>query len=244
MPSCDVLRQNDRETPSYCADILAKFGQNHLGENIYRVVWSEAVTETVGGMWEERARQGDSNRLERRGQMLMDSNPVILKRPSYKTVSKYPDYLGDKARWVLEKWLPCSYSPEVWYMKFYDVEADMCLSGPYPEHGEFWCSKILSDRGGYMECTADAVEYYARLVAAADEYPEHAKKEAYEEREKRKKREYDNRFDAVFRDAMPVGGVTALYSGPGRKTNRKSVDDVKILPVPAHLRGRKGSSQL
>jgi hypothetical protein len=241
----DVTAQYDRETPSFCQDILRKFGQNHLGENIYQIIWSEVPTETVGGMWEERADPTKGTSVVRRGKMLMDSNPVIKKHPCYKEISKYPDFKGDKARWILEKWLPCSFSPEIWHWKFYDSASGLYLSGPYPEHGEYWFSKVLTDRGNYIECTADVVEYYARLIAAADEYPEHAKREAYEERQKRKQREYDNRFDDIFHDAQVAGGTMSLFQAvSGPKTNRKSVDDVKFVEAPAHLPKTPGNRQL
>ncbi len=241
----DVIAQYDREVPSFCADILRKFGQNYLGENIYRIIWSESQTETIGGMWEERADPTKGTTIVRKGKMLMDSNPVIRKHAYYKEVSKYQDYKGDKARWILEKWLPCSFSPFLWHYKFYDPASGLYLSGPYPEHGEYWFSKVLTDRGAYVECTADLVEYYARQIAAADEYPEHAKREAYEERQKRMQKDYDNRFDAIFHDAMPAGGVTKMFQAvSGPKTNRKSTEDVKFAEVPDRLKGRTGHSQL
>jgi hypothetical protein len=242
---CDVLRQYDRQTPSFCTDILRKFGQNDYGQNIYRVVWSESVFELIGGMWEERANPNLGTSVVRRGNMLVDTNPVIAKRPAYKLVSKYPDYKGKEGRWILEKWLPCSFSRATWDDKFLEIESGLHLSGPYPEHGEYWCSKVITDRGAYVEPTADLIEIYARQIAAADEYPAHAKREAYAERQARKQREYDNRFDAIFHDCMPAGGVTKLFQAvSGPKTNRKSVDDVKIAPVPKKLRGRTGHSQL
>jgi hypothetical protein len=238
----DVLRQYDRPTPSYIHDILSKFGQNPRGENVYRLVWSESVTETIGGVWEDRAREG-SNTLVRKGRMLMDSNPVIQKSYGYRVVSKYPDLKGDKARWVLEKWLPCSYSSDIWEWLYFDPESDCYLSGPYPEAGEYWCSRVLSDHGDFMEATADAVEYYARLVAAGDEYADWQKREADEARKAKSKRDYDNNFDAVFDDCQPVGGVAAVFSGPGRKTNRKSLDDVKFVKAPSWLPQKAGNAQ-
>ena len=244
MPA-DVLRQFDRETPSFSADILRKFGQNPYGENIYRLVWSESVFETIGGMWEERARPNEGNSVVRKGKMLFDSNPVIRKTACYKQVSKYPDYKGKEARWILEKWLPCSFTPWMWEYKFTDPSSGLLISGPYPEHGEYWCSKVITDRGAYVEPTADLTEYYARLVAAGDEYPEHAKRQAREVRLARQQRDYDNRFDALFHDAMPAGGVTKLFQAvSGPKTNRKSVDDVKFAAVPKGLPTTPGNRQL
>lgn len=244
MPT-DVLRQFDRQPPSFCTDILSKFGQNPYGENIYRVVWSESVWETIGGLWEERANPNLGTAIVRRGNMLLDSNPVICKRPAYKTVSKYPDFKGKQGRWILEKWLPCSFSRAMWDWKFFDPPSGLHLSGPYPEHGEFWCSKVITDRGAYVEPTADLIEYYARLVAAGDEYPEHAKREAREVRLARKQREYDNMFDAVYDDAQLAGGTTNLFQAvSGPKTNRKTVDDVKIVAAPKGLPTKSGHRQL
>jgi hypothetical protein len=243
---CDVIRQYDRETPSFCADILRKFGQNPYGENIYRIVWSESVLELMGGLWEERADPTKGTSIVRRGRMLMDSNPIIAKHPGYKWVSKYPDFKGNEARWILEKWLPCSYSPAMWVWKFTEVESGLNLSGPYPEHGEFWCSRVIVDRGAYVDLSADLVEIYARQIAAADEYPDYVKREAREKRELRKQRDYDNMFDAVWDDAQLPGGTHNIFqavSGP-RKTNRKSVDDVKIVAVPKGMPTTAGSRQI
>lgn len=241
----EVTRQYDREAPSFCTDILAKFGQNPYGENIYRIVWSESVFETVGGEWEERADPTKGTSLVRKGNMLVDSNPVLCKHSAYKRVSKYPDYKGDGARWILEKWMPCSYTQAQWKWYFLDPMTGIYTSGPYPEQGEYWCSKILTDRSAYMEVTADVVEYYARLIAAGDEYAEHQKQAAREARKAAEKRDYDNRFDAIFKDAMPAGGVTKLFQAvSGAKTNRKSVDDVKFVEAPKGLPTKAGHSQI
>lgn len=242
--SYDVISQWDREAPSYCRDILEKFGFNPYGEPIYRVVWSETQFETVGGIWEERANPLSGNSIVRRGNMLMESNPVLCKRAAYKQVSKYPDWKGKNGRWILEKWLPCSFTPALWHWKFFNSESGLYTSGPYPEHGEYWCSKVIMDGVNYMEPNADVIEYYARQIQAGDEYSEHQKNAAFEERENRKRREWSNRVDDIFDDSMPVGGVEAIFSGPGRKTNRKSVDDVKIAPVPKGLPTTSGSRQL
>lgn len=241
----DVTQQYDRTAPSYCHDILSKFGQNPYGDDIFRVVWSESQWETIGGVWEERANPLAGNSIVRRGKMLFDSNPVICKISAYKHASKYPDFKGKSGRWILEKWLPCSFSPELWHYKFFDPPSGLYLSGPYPEQGEYWCSKVLTDRGDYVEPTADLIEYYARMIQAGDEYADHQKKEAYEEREKRKKREYDNRFDAIYGDAQLAGGTTNMFQAvSGPKTNRKTVDDVKFAEAPKGLPTKSGHRQL
>lgn len=241
----DVTRQYDRETPGFCADILRKFGQNPYGENIYRIVWSESQFETMGGEWEERLDPTRGTSLIRRGKMLVDSNPILAKHAGYKSVSKYPDYKGKQGRWILEKWLPCSYTPAQWNWFFLDITTGIYSSGPYPEYGEFWCSKVLTDRGDYMEVTADVVEYYARLIAAGDEYADHQKREAQELRRTRKQRDYDNNFDAVWDDSQLAGGTTNLFQAmTGPKTNRKSVDDVKIIDAPKGMPTTPGSRQL
>src|SRR5258708_34792444 len=101
-----VMHQYDRRTPEWTTEVLAKFGQNHYGENIYRVVWGESRMEMVGGLWLNRLHDDESNRLVNRGRMVVDSNPVLSQSAEYRTVPRYPG----KERWVLEKWLPCSYS--------------------------------------------------------------------------------------------------------------------------------------
>lgn len=236
--------QYDRETPAFAAEILSKFGTNDYGEPIFRIVWSETQFETMGGVYEERANPMVSSHITKWGQMLVDSNPVVRINATYKTVTKYPDFQGDKARWILEKWKPCSYSPAQWDYEFLDRSVGIYLSGPYPERGEYWFSKVLTVRGDYLEVTAEFVEYYARLIAAGDEYSDVQKQIAMRTRRERAQKDKNNQFDAVFHDAMPVGGVTAAYSGPGKKTNRRSVDDVKILPVPTGLPTTGGSRQL
>ncbi len=244
MPS-DVIRQFDRQPPSFVADILRKFGQNPYGENIYRLVWSESVFEVIGGMWEERVNPLMGNAVVRRGRMLLESNPVICKKPGYKLVSKYPDFKGKEARWILEKWLPCSFTRAMWDWRFLEPQSGLYLSGPYPEHGEFWCSKVITDRGKYQEPSADLIEYYTRLIAAGDEYPEYAKREAREKRHATKQRDYDNMFDAIYDDAQLAGGTTNLFQAvSGPKTNRKTVDDVKIVNAPRGLPTTPGSRQL
>ena len=61
----------------------------------------------------------------------------------------------------------------------------------------------------------------------------------------RKQRDYDNMFDAVYDDAQLAGGTTNLFQAvSGPKTNRKTVDDVKIVAAPKGLPTKAGHRQL
>jgi len=236
--------QYDRPTPPFAEEILSKLGYNDYGDPIFRIVWSETQFEVMGGVFEERANPNVGTSVTRWGQMIVDTNPVVCKRAAYKLVTKYPDFQGDKARWILEKWKPCSYSPAQWDWEFLDPSTGIYKSGPYPEHGEYWFSKVITDRGAYMDCTAELIEYYSRLIAAGDEYSDVQKQIAMRLRRERAQKEKDQHFDDVFHDAQVAGGTMSLFQAVrGPKTNRKSVDDVKILPVPKGLPTSGGSRQ-
>lgn len=222
------LHSYDRTPPAYCAQILSKFGQNPYGENIFRVVWSESQTELVGGVWEDRVFERGTTIVKDKN-FTRDDNPVIARTAAYRRVLKY----SDAKCWILEKWLPCSYSPWLWNYRFMDVESGLNILGPYPEFGDYHCCYRLTDRGKYREPSAFIIEYYARMIQAGLEYTEAHRKAAFEARIKKQQRDFDNRFDAIFHDSQAAGGTTNLFQAvSGPKTNRKSVDDVKIIERP------------
>ena len=159
--------------------------------------------------------------------MVVDSNPVLSESAEYRTVPRY----RDKHRWVLEKWLPCSYSRDEWYsdQRLVDQKSGLHLLGPYPEQGDYHAAYILEVRGEYVDLSAGLIEYYCRLNEAAREHTDAQRREAIEERIRRERRDWENRFDAIFDDAQPSFGVTSIMSGYGEKTkDRVKPEDVKF----------------
>ncbi len=228
----EVLYQHDRKPPSFCADVLRKFGQNQYGENLYRVVWSESQFELIGGIWHERLNQGESGHIVQTGNFVHESNPTVLENACYKRVPKI-EYDGLPPTYVIEKWVACSYTQEEWYRKFTDPISGLCTLGPYPERGTWqFCFAIgVQDRMIYP--TAAVIEYYARLCEAGKQYSKTENDAAVMERHLKKKREWSQRFDDIFDDAQAAGGTTNLFfstTGPKSK-DRQKVEDVPIIDV-------------
>jgi hypothetical protein len=157
---------------------------------------------------------------------------VLLSSGEYGWQQRYPG----AQRWMLEKWLPTSYSRVEWNTLFAAGAGDSdsslwgkCYLGPYLEHGDYHCSYKLEYRGEYMPLTVAVIEYYARLIEHGKEYTVAQNKFAVEQRLAREKRAWNTRFDAIFDDAQPAFGVTRLMSGYGGKTaDRVKPEDISF----------------
>lgn len=186
--------------------MLAKFGRTPYGQPLFRVVWSET-------------------RMEQ----------VLLHTGEYGWQMRY---LGDPC-WILEKWLAPSYSREEWYRLFSVQVSDpvsnqlwaKCYLGPYLEHGDYHACYRLERYGKPMPLTLAIIEYYARLIEAGREATEAQRRYAIEQRHARERRDWENRFDAIFDDAQPAFGVQAIMSGYGAKTTRVKPEDVSLGSV-------------
>ena len=234
------MRQFDRPTPSFCAEMLSKFGQNPYGENIYRVVWSETQFETVGGTWCDRLRLNEPSHFEQVGNFVRESNPTVAEIPEYRRVAKYPGV----QRWILEKWLAPSYSREDWYSLFMEPSSGLCYLGPYPETGDFHHCYSLERHGQFMPLTIAVVEYYCRLIEAGKEYSVWQRKQAQEERMKREKRAWENRFDAMFDDAQPAFGVSRATSVTPYRVSPENVQLASVDKLPDWLPRKAGFKQI
>jgi hypothetical protein len=225
-----VGKMRSRKAPAWTERVLRRFGVNPQGQNVYRVVWSESRTERTGGMWHDRLKAGEGNHLVAMGNMVVDSNPEIRAVPEYRRVCRYEDFA--EPCWVIEKWLPCSYSREQWYedQRLICQESGLHLLGPYEENmrGDWHFSYKVQQRGKFIPLTAGVLEYYARLCnAGSRNYTETQRKIAIEDRVAREKRDYDNRFDAIFDDSQLAGGTANLFSavsGPKSKDRMKPED--------------------
>jgi len=234
------MKQYDRPTPEFCSRMLAKFGQNPYGENIYRIVWSETQFEFVGGTWEDHLRPDEGSHLVLEGKFLRESNPTIATRAEYRRVPKYPGV----QRWILEKWLPPSCSRSRWYELYTESTSGLCYLGPYMECGDFHHCYRLERLGKFMPLTLAVVEYYSRLIEYGREYTDAQRKQAQEERIAREKRAWETRFDAIFDDAQPAFGVDkSLNVSP----NRVRPEDVKfgdVNKLPAWVPRQAGFRQI
>jgi hypothetical protein len=160
---------------------------------------------------------------------------VLQPSGNYGWQQRYPG----AERWILEKWLPPSYSREQWYRLFSMPVMDdgtgqlmgRCILGPYLEHGDYHCCYKLEFRGEFMPLTVAVVEYYARLIEAGKEYTEVQNKFAIEQRVAKEKRDWENRCDAIFDDAQPAFGVQRIMTGYGAKTSRTKPEDVSLRSV-------------
>jgi hypothetical protein len=105
------------EAPAWCEKLLAQFGKNCYGENIFRVVPSWSRVLLFGGYWED--------------------NGLF----QYRTVPKY----GSKKVWVFERWLPARHygSPQSWASSTSNREGYLSI-GPYPKFGVYECCYLFA----------------------------------------------------------------------------------------------------
>lgn len=149
-------------------------------------------------------------------------------------------YEGDPC-WMLEKWLPTSYSREQWYELFSVKVSDPVSSelwsksylGPYLEFGDYHPCYRLERHGQPMPLTLAIIEYYCRLIEAGKEATAAQKRMAIRERHERAQREWSNRCDDIFDDAQPAFGVQSIMSGYGAKTSRVKPEDVSLASAEA-----------
>jgi len=223
-----VLRQFDRPTPPWVTSQLVKFGTNPYGQPLYRVVWSEGRLEKVGGTWQNRLLQDKPSAIAVTGNFIHETNPVVGESTEYRSVQRYEG----KPCFMLEKWLPTSYSRSQWYELFSEPSSGICYLGPYLEHGDYHPCYRLERDGEPMPLTLAIIEYYVRLIEHGKEYTDVQRRMAIEERQRAAKREWDNRVDAVFDDSQPAFGVQAVMSGYGGKTaDRVKPEDVSLASV-------------
>ena len=130
-----------RRAPESYQQILSKYGQNLLGENILRLVWLPSRCYWVGGYWEVENEFG------------------------YKLMPKY----GVKnERWAIEKWMPPhTYgSPQVWEQQTLSAEGFYQV-GPFPAHGEYESAAVFSvasGPSGFVPLEPGTVDLQARLI--------------------------------------------------------------------------------
>ena len=166
-----------KQAPSWCADILRKYGQNPYGENIFRVVYLPSRSYKVGGYWE------------------------TTQEFTYKRVPKYG---VNEHKWVLEKWLPASTygSPEWWDFQTGTNEGFLGC-GPFPIYGDYECVTIFSTgRGdsGYVPLNAGMLDLQARLVYAGHGQSNYEIKSLLLDEEKFKTAKEDAQFEANYED--------------------------------------------
>jgi hypothetical protein len=225
----EIRKRYDRCAPAFCAQVLRKFGQNRFGQNLYRVVWSDSLFEWRGGAWRDHLDDSASRDMQMPDGTRLETNPILGVKPEYRSIAKYGDREG---RWILEKWLPTTYSRDEWYRRFMDMDSGLCLLGPYPDKGSYHFCYELSLRGQYREVTAGLIEEYCRLIEAGHHYTPSEHAAARQAERDRKEKEWNDRFDGIWSESMPAGGVTKLFqavSGP-KSADRARVEDVNLGP--------------
>lgn len=160
---------------------------------------------------------------------------VLLYTGEYGWQQRYP---GDPC-WMLEKWLPTSYSREQWYETFAVQVSDPISSelwtksylGPYLEFGDYHACYRMERNGEPMPLTMAIIEYYCRLIEHGKEYSILENVEAQRAIRAREKRDWERKCDDVFDDSQPAFGVGAVMTGYGAKTSRVKPEDVNLASV-------------
>lgn len=176
------------------------FGQNRLGDNMYRVVYAPSRLKMVGGAWPDG-------------------------RAEYRFLPLY-----QAKAWILERWLTpmefCGMGPDRWNLEFRDPQTGLLLQGPYPDRGEY---EMCWDFAG-SEPTQGFVSRIIGMIKAGrlKSYSEHlvANRDHAEYEEKQR----DNRVDSIVRDALPsfrgqvFVGAHGARSFKGQKISQKAND--------------------
>jgi hypothetical protein len=224
-----IGKRYDRQPPAFCEAVLRKFGRNRFGQNLYRVVWSDSMFEWRGGLWRDHLDDSASRDMQMPDGTRLETNPVVGVKPEYRSIAKYGNHPG---RFILEKWMPTPCSREDWYRRYMDPDSGFCLLGPYPDKGAYHFCYELSLRGQHRELSAGLIEEYCRLIEAGHHYTPAEHAAACQADRDRKEKEWNDKFDGIWEESMPVGGVTKLFqavSGPKSK-DRTRIEDVKIGP--------------
>jgi len=169
------LFPRSKTAPAWTEKLLAKFGQNKYGENLFRVIWLPSRSYLVGGYFE--ATQDFTYR-------------------------RMPKYSVNENKWGLEKWLPATTygSPEVWEWQTTTQEGFLAC-GPFPAHGEYeLISTFSSSKGniGYVPLHPGMIEMQARFCWAGREQTVWDIRNAVKSTEDAKIQKQDANFEAMW----------------------------------------------
>ena len=177
-----------RHAPASYQDILAKYGRNFYGENIFRLIWGPSRKYLAGGYWEETGKFG------------------------YRWLPKYGSLNN---RWMIERYMPPSVygTSETWEARTVSPEGFL-QAGPYPAYGGYECASVFSvgmGPGGYVPLEPGTVDLQARLIwmgrtlSIWDIRGTH--RDEAEEKERASDRGFDEMWDAAHhtRPGLTVG---------------------------------------
>lgn len=186
----------NRKAPEYVNQALRRFGLNPWNEPIYRVVWAEARSKIVGGLFHDGFRQ------------IAEYRHV----PMYRSV----------ARWVLEAWKETPCSPAQWERSERDHVSGLLRSGPYPYRGEYWGNIVIQKpNGDYLELSPGLVNYFATLIQKSRDVTPWESYLANREHAEAEKREASKRVRQIVSDAISAFG-NAAYSSALIKSKEKT----------------------
>ena len=218
---------------------MKPFGTNPYDEAIYRVIWSESRYVQSGGkhIVYDGAPSND-NVVNRRGK---DPNQV-REEIGYKWVPLYP---GIKA-WVLEKWKSAfsftGMSPDTWNWQTKDLETGLLEMGPYPSRGDYSHCYTFPAQPGRM-----VVMEVIQMIEAGGNFTFAEHRQAIQNEQDKKQKDWENRYEARAIDARPVGGIRPVNLRPGKKSPeqkvnfKKAAEEVGIRP---HHRGVSVGEQI
>lgn len=173
------------------------WGSNPRGWPLYRVIWSESRYHLLGGEW------GDNGKVE------------------YRWAPYYPG----RKEWMLEKWL----SPEEWAgseIRWNEETVDFDLAsrgflvytmGPFPRLGWYeHCFSFPDDGEPNLECIVP-------LLEATKELPFARIKQGLSACHSQMRKNWENRFEAQFKDAQGAFNNLPSSVNPGKVTADKVI---------------------
>lgn len=190
------------------------FGQNKLGNNLYRVVYAPSRMYLVGKTW-------DDGKTEYRFMPLYRAKGWILER--YMTAFEY-----------------CKMSRERWEIENRDPRTGLYITGPYPDRGEYemcWDFEMQDPTQGYCERLIGMIEA-GRLKSYNEHFVANQRQMDAEDKAK------DARTFDQIKDSMPTfcgrpGNMAGSIRNLKTRPDRLSANQLRVKGKPLPIGNRK-----
>ncbi len=182
---------------------MSGYGVNPYGEPLYRLVFSNSVTDLQGGKWPD---------------------GIV----EYREVYRYP---GIKNQWIMEKWqsgMEYCGTPQQWNEQEWDAENRILQGGPYPSRGVYThCHTFIG------QPTEMQVGWAVHNNKVSRDLTPGQKKQGIMDPLEKQQREQDQRFDDIWADTMGfkpnADAIVSMASGPFDRAGFKRGSD---MPMP------------
>lgn len=238
-----------REVPDWVVKRITLLGGNNsFGEPMFRVIWGGNRLHAVGGKFKKVVYVDADESVPIIGEPVRKV-PIILDVVEERQLLKYYPH-----RWWLEKWCPPELygSPEEWYEVIAEAKTNEMPydASDYPSRGDYesttylgqcnhmqpgdtqWCGLCRISFGEYLslEEGIDVLEWHIYALKQTAEMTEMERKIAHFSEEKRKRKEVNDKTEAIVRNAMrPKFAIqsSSQMANPGAK---RSAPEARFNP--------------